>query len=521
MASWEFDWSTTPLGPAGGWSDELRGAIANALGRPVAASAEPRDIDDADDADPLTPAVILDALFGAAPLGIGIWDRDLRFVRVNATLAAMNGVPVEAHTGRLPAEILPDVQALDGVMERWRHILATGEPWLDVELRGSTPAAPDEERIWNEQFFPIRSGADIVGVGAVVAEVTERRRVEEALRSSEALFRQFAAASSDILWIRNTATSDYEFLSPAVAKLFGESARVSVNRGRTYDWLEAVVDEDRDRAAEVMAQVRLGRSIVHDYRIRIPGSGKIRWLRNTAFPLRDEQGTIRRIGGIVQDVTDERDAAQRLTVLIGELQHRTRNVMGVVQAMVETTLATSTGLEDFADTFDARMAALGRTQNLLTRIDPRDRIAFDELLHCELGAVGARPGDDPRVTLDGPEGVPLRSGGIQTLALAIHELMTNSLKYGALSQPTATLSIRWWMEPPGADDRPRLHIDWRETGVAMRAGAGDRLGQGRELIEHALPYQLHAETGFALTDDGIHCTIVLPVSHAVDRTTAS
>jgi PAS domain S-box-containing protein len=529
MASGGFDWSATPLGPQERWSDDLRVAVAAALSRPAAPVSAPGPADVAgpadagieDGADPLTPAVILDALFGAAPLGIGVWDRDLRFVRVNATLAAMNGVPEEHHAGRLPAEVLPDIRSLDAVMDRWRHILSTGEPWLDVELRGRTPAAPDEERIWNEQFFPIRAGADIVGIGAVVAEVTEPRRIEEALRSSEAMFRQFAAASSDILWVRNTSTDEFEYLSPAVAKLFGESVSMTAGRGGTYNWLDGIVPEDRETAAGTLTQVRQGRSVVHDYRMRIPGSGKIRWIRNTAFPLRDDQGVIRRIGGIVQDVTDERDAAQRLTVLIGELQHRTRNVMGVVQAMVETTLAASTGLDDFADTFGARMATLARVQNLLTRLDGLDRISFDELLHCELGTVGALPADDPRVSLDGPERVPLRSGGIQTLALAIHELMTNSLKYGALSQPDARLHIRWRMEPPKVDDRARLHIDWRETGVAMRAGAADRVGQGRELIEYALPYQLHADTGFTLTEDGVHCTIVLPVSHAVDRATAS
>lgn len=507
MSSGGFDWSATPLGPAGRWSDELRSAVATALGRPPmpASATSVRG-----GADRLTPSVILDALFGAAPLGIGVWDRDMRFVRVNATLAAMNGLTEEAHTGRHPADILPDIDCLDQVLVRWRHILETGKPLLDVEVRGRTPATPDDERIWIEQFFPIRDGADIVGIGGVVADVTEARRVEEALRASEVLFRQFAAASSNILWVRNTATSEFEFLSPAVARLFGGAAG-DVNGA--YEWLKAVVPEDRETAVAAMAQVREGQSIVHDYRVRIPGSGKIRWLRNTAFPLRDDQDVIRRIGGIVQDVTDERDAAQRLTVLIGELQHRSRNVMGVVQAMVETTLAASTGLDDFAGTFGARMATLARVQNLLTRLDRLERISFDELLRCELSTVGARPEDDPRVTLDGPERVPLRSGGIQTLALAIHELMTNSLKYGALSQPDARLHIRWWVTPPMGDDRARLHIDWRETGVAMRAGASERTGQGRELIEHALPYQLHARTTFALTDEGVHCTIDLPASH--------
>jgi two-component sensor histidine kinase len=103
---------------------------------------------------------------------------------------------------------------------------------------------------------------------------------------------------------------------------------------------------------------------------------------------------------------------------------------------------------------------------------------------------------------------------MQTLARALHELATNAVKYGALGKPQAHLAIRWRMEPPNERGRPRLHIDWRESGVVMPAAAThpEGTGHGRELIEQALPYQLDAETTFELGPDGLHCTILLPVS---------
>ncbi|USI74764.1 sensor histidine kinase [Sphingomonas morindae] len=497
-----FDWSHTPLGPVEHWSEPLRAAVTDALrDRRVATTP--------------SPAAALDALFSAAPLGLAIWDRDLRFVRVNASLAEMNGLSPEAHIGRTPKELLPGIEGLDALMARWREILATGEAWHDVEVFGQTPAAPSRARSWTEHFFPIRSGAEIVGIGAVVEETTERRRMEAALRASEARLRDFAEASSDILWLRNVETREFEFLGAPLRKLFGEDAGggdVS-DPARIEAIIEAIVAEDRAAAADAIREVRQGHQRTHSFRVRLPGRTGTRWFRNTAFPLRDADGVVRRIGGITQDVTEERETAQRLQMLIGELQHRTRNLMGVVQAIAESTLASSTGLEAFAASFSARIAALSRVQNLLSRLEGLERIGFDELLRSELSAFGALPEEDGRVSLDGPPAVALRSSGIQTLALALHELITNATKYGALSQPGARLAIAWQLLRPAGDTRAWLRISWTERGVRIPDHAG-RSGQGRELIEEAVPYQLGARVQFGFAADGLRCVIELPLSRA-------
>ncbi|MBB3564968.1 two-component sensor histidine kinase [Rhizobium sp. BK512] len=124
-------------------------------------------------------------------------------------------------------------------------------------------------------------------------------------------------------------------------------------------------------------------------------------------------------------------------------------------------------------------------------------------------------GADPEgVTADGPSGIRLRSSTVQTLAMGIHELATNASKYGALMQPLGRLDIRWSFEPVGADGKPWLRIDWREMGLTMPPiDAPPRgTGQGRELIEKALPYQLGGVTSYAFEPDGVHCTISVPVS---------
>ena len=161
---------------------------------------------------------------------------------------------------------------------------------------------------------------------------------------------------------------------------------------------------------------------------------------------------------------------------------------------------------DFAASYHDRLQALGRVQGLLFRQQRGDRVTFDELIEAELAAQSANGRDRGRVTLDGPKGVGLSSGTVQTLAMAVHELTTNAVKYGALKQPNGHLTIRWRQEPSEETGEPWLHIDWKgQTSVGCT-------GQGRQLIERALPYQFDARTTFALEADGAHCTISLPVA---------
>jgi PAS domain S-box-containing protein len=494
----DFDWSATPLGPVDTWSDDLRQAVDRARSKRPTERAP-------------TPAAVLDALFSSAPVGLGIWDRDFRFVRVNDSLAEMNGISPDQHIGRHPADLFPDIAGIDNLLDQWRSMLATGVALRDIEVVGATHGG-GAARSWNENFFPIRVEREIVGIGAVIEETTERKRVEAALHRSEARFREFAEASSDVLWLRNVETEMFEFVSGNLRALLGSpDSGDETDKAANFDWRSAIVAEDREAALAALSKVRQGERVTHTFRMQLPGRSRVRWIKNTAFPLPERDGVVRRVGGIAQDVTDERDTDQRLRVLIGELQHRTRNLMGVVQAIAESTLEGSADLGTFAAAFGDRIGALSRAQNLLSTLEGTERLSFDEVLRAELDAFGALPSQDSRVTLDGPDGVRLRSSGVQTLALALHELTTNALKHGALAQPAGRLRIRWRRE--SCDGDQRLLLEWRETNVAMPATSPpDYRGQGRELIEFGLSHQLGASIDYTLTMDGVACTMSLPVA---------
>ena len=128
---------------------------------------------------------LLDTLLGAAPVGFGMVDTELRYVRVNPTLAAINGVPVEAHLGRRPTEVLRPVELAAQAEAMLHHVLTSGEPALDMALSGETPDRPGVERHWTGAFYPVRSSdGRMLGVGVMVTEITERVRMAQALRES-------------------------------------------------------------------------------------------------------------------------------------------------------------------------------------------------------------------------------------------------------------------------------------------------------------------------------------------------
>ncbi len=217
-------------------------------------------------------------------------------------------------------------------------------------------------------------------------------------------------------------------------------------------------------------------------------------------PYRDSDDRIEGVVVTFIDVTSLR-SEERQRLLIAELQHRTRNLLAVVQSVAYETLGKGGSLEVFM----ARLAALGRVQSLIGGA-VEDCIDLGDIVHLELQAIGAADG---KVSISGP---PVRLGFdlVQTLGLALHELATNAVKYGALKLETGRLAIAWTVR---GDERagPVLVLDWVETGVPSLSPP-TRSGFGRELIETALGFTLKAKTKLSFGTDGVSCRIELPLA---------
>lgn len=356
-------------------------------------------------------------------------------------------------------------------------------------------------------------GGRLRGYLKIGQDVTERIRTEAALRESDERLQVLMNGIPQFVW-RAKSEGDWTWSSPQWSDYTWLSSDDSTGMG----WLEAFHPDDRDTVRRAWAKAVASDKFEVEARICRATEEDYRWFQTRALPVRDAFGTIVEWLGTSTDIHDMRELQERQHVLVGELQHRTRNLIGVVRSMSDRTTRASASLPDFRARFRDQLEALSRVQGLLSRLHDHDRVTFDELIGAEVAALD---GTADRVSLDGPVGVRLRSSTVQTLALALHELATNAIKYGALGQEQGKLRIGWTLEPSGDDDRPWLHIDWRESGVIMPP-AGSKPnggGQGRELIERALPYQLKARTRFELGPDGVHCTISIPVSTRVSPET--
>ena len=454
----------------------------------------------------------LSAIFEGASVGLSEVDAEGRVVRANAELCRILGRSREEMRSASIADVThPDdlPQSLDLV----RRVVG-GTATADDNGVDKRYLRPDGTVVWAHSRATLLPGPEGApgNLLVVTVDLTARKAAEQAVRESEARFRQFGDASSDALWIRDAETLEWEYLSPAFDRIYGIDREAALAR-RSIDFLAAMIlPEDREATLAAIAGLRQG-DRGYEYRIRRRSDGAVRWLRTTGFRLVDADGRVRRLGGITHDMTEEKLTADRMEVLLAELQHRTRNLIGVVRAMASRTLRTSTSIEEFRDRFGNRLEALARVNGLLSRLDTGQRVSFDQLLETELRGHGLteEDGQAQQVALSGPAGITLPSASVQTLALALHELLTNATKHGALAGPDGRLDIRW--EVVRRDGPPRLRVDWRESGTVVRdPAAAPRGGYGRELIERALPYQLGAETRYDLEPGGLHCVVTLPVS---------
>ncbi len=135
---------------------------------------------------------LLNTLLDNAPVGFGFFDRELRYLRVNPALAEINGLPIEAHLGRTLPEVLPRMPP--EVSEAIRQVLRTGRSIVNKEFRGETPRTPGQPRCWLCSFYPVKSAdGAVAGAGAVVTDIDDRKRMEEALREADQRKDQFLA----------------------------------------------------------------------------------------------------------------------------------------------------------------------------------------------------------------------------------------------------------------------------------------------------------------------------------------
>jgi PAS domain S-box-containing protein len=233
-------------------------------------------------------------------------------------------------------------------------------------------------------------------------------------------------------------------------------------------------------------------SLQVEFRIRRP-NGEIRWCIGAAASTEVEQGGTLRAGGVTLDITERKEAEERQILLIREVDHRARNALAVAQSIVGLTRSPS--IEGYVTAVQGRIAALARTHTLLaeSRWQGAD---FRKLIDDELAPFCGEKND--RCIMSGPA-ISLNPAIAQSLALVIHELVTNAAKYGALSVPSGRVAINW------ETTQKNLTVNWVESG-GPPSKAPERQGFGSQIMKATIERQLRGKLRQEWRPQGLRCT---------------
>jgi two-component sensor histidine kinase len=240
-----------------------------------------------------------------------------------------------------------------------------------------------------------------------------------------------------------------------------------------------------------------------EYRVK-QLDGSWRWLSAWGLVEFEGDGLERKpvaIAGASKDLTKLKQAEEMQRLLLNELDHRIKNTLATVQAIAGSTIRASRTMDDFQQAFIGRIAALSKTHSLLTE-NQQKHVPLTHVLDNELSIYEDREGQ--RVILSGPE-VMLPAHVSVSFAMAIHELTTNALKYGALSVLAGVLRVSWTL------DETRLALRWEEINVPIKRQP-TRVGFGSQLLQRLLPHQLGAKVEMKFAPDGLKADISIHIA---------
>lgn len=447
-------------------------------------------------------------LRGASRDGVFACDGEGRIIFCDAAAGRFLDVGQGRPEGRLLADLL--APAGDATLElRFASALLDPSP---VEFVVARPGADDE---WTQvRGLPVDGGMAFILTDVTQQERSERslRRKERRLRAANDSLRLAHQAARAATWEWRAGRS-IRWLDAAAARALVRLPPATPGEETTDFWKAFLVPEDRpliDAALAVLAEQ--GEASV-EYRVTALDAAQV-WVRSSAIVVdRRADGAPGRIVGITLDITpqkltemrlqrevqERRRAEQRQQLLIHELNHRVKNMLATVQSVARQSLGGARGAGPLED-FENRLLALAWAHDVLTH---------EHWVGASLRTVLARtlaPYGEARVALVGPD---LRISPKMALALAmgVHELATNAVKYGALSTEAGRVEVRWRIDERARP--PRLALDWRESGGPPVQPPSSR-GFGTRLLERGLAHELGGEVSIRFAPAGVTCRVRAP-----------
>jgi PAS domain S-box-containing protein len=229
--------------------------------------------------------------------------------------------------------------------------------------------------------------------------------------------------------------------------------------------------------------------------------GSACWATIFVNPVRDERGALVQHFVSLVDVTKHKQAQARAKTLIDELNHRVKNTLSTMQSIVWQAFKNASDTEAIRESIEARLFALSRSHDLLTR-EHWESAGLRDLVNDALEPFGVANGRAERFSITGSD-VRLPPKAILALGIALHELATNAVKYGAFSNAAGSILIAWAIEGE------RLVLRWQERNGPSVTPAS-RKGFGSQVLERGLAHELEGEVHLDFQPNGVACTINIP-----------
>jgi PAS domain S-box-containing protein len=400
------------------------------------------------------------------------------------------------------AEQLYGIAPDEAVGRKSHTLLQTKFPIEFAELRS---------RLWNESYWSgelchiCKDGREVIvdsrmqlldneTVLEVNRDVTERKRIESVLRENELRLRWLASiiASSDDAIVSKNVDGIITSWNAGAERIFGYTGKEAIGQPITI-----VIPEDRQaEEREILTRIRRGERIDHFETVRRRKNGSLIIISLTVSPVKNTEGKIVGASKIARDITEQKRSQEQIATLAREAEHRSKNLLATVQATVN--LSQSDTPEGLKQAIEGRIVALANVHSLF--VETRWIGAeLSTIAKQELAPYSQK--DERRVRIDGPP-VLLEPNTAQVMAVALHELATNAVKYGSLSGTNGNIDLRWLHKADG-----QLVVRWTETGgpaVQMPA----RQGFGSRVIAQ-LVGQLKGSSHFDWRPEGLVCEITL------------
>jgi PAS domain S-box-containing protein len=469
-------------------------------------------------AERLSPSDPLAAAFADAIVPMVVSDPTLPdnpLVHVNKAFEALTGFPACEVIGR-NCRFMQGPLTDEADVERIRDAVRRRER-VEVDLlnhrRDGTP-------FWNRLMVaPVFDEAgDLRWFVASQLDVTlERHRLAQLQQDHEALAAQLSRREAALAeretrlalalkagglgaWTLDPATREL-VASPGCKQVFG---RPTAEPFTYADFISSIHPDDLDHVqAAISATLEHDQPYRVEYRILTP-AGEQRWLAVQGELQHRADGTPLAMSGYATDISDRKFAEEHRAVLARELTHRVKNTLATVGAVVSQTLRDAHSLADARQAVAGRIASLGAAHELLIK-DEIEGAAIGDVVEKVLSPFTDR--DGRRITMDGPV-IHLTPEVTLALSMALHELATNAVKYGALSQAEGQVAIQWTLI--GEDADRRFTFAWVEEG-GPPVSPPTRIGFGTRMIERVLSRHVRGRAEILYPVGGVRFEIEAPI----------